>query len=195
MTCSALPRARKRHLVIKAGLGPRRSVSDSQLCPGWPLWPCSDCLEEQPAGVVAPRPISVQTSCPSQKHLLSSVSGWTRGAGASSSAGRAGEKVGHSWRQAEAQLGLGGPRVMCVNRGVLLPSSTLPSVNKQIPQTVGYFSELHLGLTCTVGFTYLCARPAGAPRPFPGAGNEGLLCYVTHSKGNGKERLCIIPCI
>lgn len=61
---------------------------------------------------------------------LSNVSGWTRGAGVSSSAGWAGEKVGHSWRQVEAQLGLGGLRVTCANRGMLLPFSTLPLVNK-----------------------------------------------------------------
>ena len=101
----------------------------------------------------------------------------------------AGGRLRHSWVWEDSGL------VTFANRGMLLPFFPLPSVSKQIPQAVSYFSELHLGLTCAVGFAYLCARQAGALRLSPGARTERLLCYVAYSKCNERERLCIIPCI
>lgn len=98
-----------------------------------------------------------------------------------------------SWREGGTLLGLGGFRVTFANREMPLPFSPLPSISKQIPQAVSYFSELHLGLTCALGFTDLCARQTGALRPSPGGRNEGVLRYVAYSKGNERERLCIIP--
>lgn len=126
-TCPALPRARKSHLLIKAGLGPRRSASYSQFCPTLLLWPGGDRSEGQPAGVVAPRPISVQASCANQKHLLERCQWVDQGCWCKQLSWREGGT------QLEAQLGLGGLGVTFANRGKLLPFSPLPLINKKNP--------------------------------------------------------------
>lgn len=128
--CPALLWIRNNHLGIKAGLG-CRLVTQSQLCPGLPLWPGGDCMEEQPAGVVATKPISVQANCWTKAFREQSVDG----PGLLVQAGHLAE-LERCWKQGEAQLALGRFRVPFAKRGLLLHFSPFLLINKQVPQPV-----------------------------------------------------------